>query len=67
MRRREQVSAEGAEVQVSRVLLRLSITADVFQLEAELKWARHAREMLSWLASQEDAWPAPRREREGGR
>jgi DNA-binding PadR family transcriptional regulator len=45
-------------LRADQLLLRLNLSADVFQLEGELRWARHAREMLSWLASREAVWPA---------
>lgn len=57
-RLREQLPAgEESLLQAERLLLRLNLSADVFQLEGELRWARHAREMLSWLASSEARWP----------
>ncbi|MHB1538060.1 MAG: helix-turn-helix transcriptional regulator [Solirubrobacteraceae bacterium] len=57
-RLREQLpSGEESLLQADRLLLRLNLSADVFQLEAELRWARHAREMLSWLASSDAQWP----------
>lgn len=56
--RLDELLAEGPTLRADAVLLRLSLSADVFSLEAELKWARHAREMISWLASREEAGPA---------
>jgi DNA-binding PadR family transcriptional regulator len=61
-RQHEEISAEGPLLRADRLLLRLNLSADVFQLEGELRWARHAREMLSWLAGREAVWPS-RRER----
>ena len=40
------------------MLLRLSLSADIYQLDGELRWARHAREMLSYLANRETDWSA---------
>jgi DNA-binding PadR family transcriptional regulator len=58
---REALPGDGALVRADRLLLRLNFSADVSQLEGELRWARHAREMLSWLASAPDAvWPSDR-------
>jgi DNA-binding PadR family transcriptional regulator len=63
-RLREQLPADtpgGAGeplLRADQLLLRLNLSADVFQLEGELRWARHAREMLSWLASREAVWPS---------
>ena len=57
-RLREELPADGALLRADQLLLRLNLSADVFQLEGELRWARHAREMLSWLASREALWPS---------
>jgi DNA-binding PadR family transcriptional regulator len=59
-RLREELPADGPLLRADHLLLRLNLSADVFQLEGELRWARHAREMLSWLASREAVWPAER-------
>ncbi len=59
--RREQVSGEGPLLRADHMLLRLSLSADVFQLEGELRWAAHAREMLSWLAGRDAVWPGRER------
>jgi DNA-binding PadR family transcriptional regulator len=56
-RLREQQPADEPLLRADQLLLRLNLSADVFQLEGELRWARHAREMLSWLASREAVWP----------
>jgi DNA-binding PadR family transcriptional regulator len=58
----EEISAEGPLLRADHLLLRLNLSADIFQLEGELRWARHAREMLSWLAGRQAVWPS-RRER----
>ncbi len=55
-RRRERLYADDPHLRANQLLLRLNLSADVFQLEAELRWTRHAREMLSWLASRDGAW-----------
>lgn len=57
-RRRDQLPAEERLLRADWRLLRLSLSADVFQLEAELHWARQAREMLVWLISSEATWPS---------
>jgi DNA-binding PadR family transcriptional regulator len=57
-RLREQLPADEPLLRADQLLLRLNLSADVFQLEGELRWARHAREMLSWLASREAVWPS---------
>lgn len=63
-RMREQVQTGEPVLRADRLLLRLNLSADVFQLEGELRWTRHAREMLSWLAGREAIWPGGQR-REG--
>ncbi len=57
-RRREQLPSDEPRLRADRLLLRLNLSADVFQLEGELRWARHAREVLSWLAGSEAVWPS---------
>jgi DNA-binding PadR family transcriptional regulator len=57
-RLREELPGDGSLLRADQLLLRLNLSADVFQLEGELRWARHAREMLSWLSSREALWPA---------
>lgn len=59
-RRHEELSVEGPLLRADHLLLRLNLSADVFQLEGELRWARHAREMLSWLAGRQAVWPSGR-------
>ena len=45
-------------LRADHLLLRLNLSSDVFALEGELRWAQHARELLTWLAEQEGAlWP----------
>jgi DNA-binding PadR family transcriptional regulator len=43
-----------------RVVLRLGLEADISQLRAELAWARHAREMVSWLLHSGAIWRSAR-------
>ena len=50
----------GTLLRADHLLLRLNLSADIFQLEGELRWAAHAREMLSWLADQDAIWPGER-------
>jgi DNA-binding PadR family transcriptional regulator len=58
--RRDELPHDGPLVRADHLLLRLNLSADVSQLEGELRWARHAREMLSWLASSDAIWPSER-------
>lgn len=55
---RDALPVDGPLIRADHLLLRLNLSADVFQLEGELRWARHAREMLSWLANREAVWPS---------
>jgi hypothetical protein len=57
---RETLPADGPLIRADRVLLRLSLSADIYQLDGELRWARHAREMLSYLANRETDWSSDR-------
>lgn len=60
-REREGVpESQGLQVRADHVLLRLGLSADIFQLEAELRWARHAHEMVCWLLDREAIWPSGR-------
>jgi DNA-binding PadR family transcriptional regulator len=52
----EDLTSEGPRIRADHVLLRLALSADIFQLEAELRWARHAHEMVSWLLNREAVW-----------
>jgi hypothetical protein len=47
-------------VRADYVLLRLNLSADIFQLEGELRWAKQARETVSWLLAEDVVWPAAR-------
>jgi DNA-binding PadR family transcriptional regulator len=59
-----EVPNEPPVVRADHVLLRLSLRADIIQLEGELKWAKEAREMISWLSEQEAMWPSARERRD---
>ena len=59
---RETLPEDGPLVRADHLLLRLNLSADLLQLEGELRWARHAREMLSWLASRDAVWPSQAQE-----
>lgn len=60
-RLREALPADGTLIRADHLLLRLNLSADVYQLEGELRWARHAREMLSWLSNRDAVWPVDRK------
>jgi DNA-binding PadR family transcriptional regulator len=53
----EQIPDDGLHVRADYVLLRLNLSADIIQLEGELRWARYAHEKVSWLLSREAIWP----------
>jgi DNA-binding PadR family transcriptional regulator len=59
-RLREELPADEPLLRADHLLLRLNLSADIFQLEGELRWAAHAREILSWLADQDAVWPGER-------
>ena len=59
-RRREMVTLDAASVRADHVLLRLNLSADVFQLEGELRWAAQARETVRWLLEHQVLWPSVR-------
>lgn len=63
--------ASGPLLRADHLLLRLNLSTDIFQLEGELRWARQAREMLTWLEGSEALWPSDsgerQRERAGAR
>lgn len=67
MRAREQVPIEGVHVRADHVVLRLSLSADVYEAEAELHWARHAREAISLLLQRDAVWPSSPRSSERSR
>jgi DNA-binding PadR family transcriptional regulator len=63
-KRRDEVS-DGPQLRTDHVLLRLGLRGDMFQLEGELAWARHAREVVSWLLSRDAVWPTGRDSSDG--
>lgn len=56
--RRDAVGVDGSRVRADHVLLRLNLSADIFQLEGELRWATHARQTVSWLLEEDVLWPS---------
>ncbi len=57
-RRRDAILEDGLRVRADHVLLRLNLSADVLQLEAELRWALLARETIAWLLTRDAVWPS---------
>lgn len=57
---RELVAVDRAQLRADHVLLRLNLSADILQLEAELRWAGQARETVRWLLESEAVWPSSR-------
>ena len=58
LRTREEIPRSGAQVRADHLLLRVNLGADIGHLEAELKWARDARDVVSRLLSQKAIWPS---------
>jgi DNA-binding PadR family transcriptional regulator len=58
LRLREAIPLGGLRVRADHELLRLNLSADIMQLEAELGWARHAHERIGWLLDQDAIWPS---------
>jgi PadR family transcriptional regulator, regulatory protein AphA len=54
---RDEVSDDGIHVRADHVLLRVGLSGDIFQFEAELRWARHAHQAISWLLERDAVWP----------
>lgn len=54
----EAVPVEGLRVRADHVALRLSLTSDLYQVEAYLSWVRYARETVKRLAGQDAIWIA---------
>ena len=52
----ESVAAADPRVRADHVLARLALSADIYSLEAELRWAGHAREMISMLQGRDAIW-----------
>lgn len=59
-RESDEVPDGGRLVRADHLLLRLNLKAEILSIEAELSWARHAREMVSWLQSCDAVWPSTR-------
>jgi DNA-binding PadR family transcriptional regulator len=59
-RTREAIAVDQARVRADEVMLRLNLSADIFQLEGELRWATQARETVTWLFQQDVVWPSAR-------
>lgn len=60
VRERNAVEDDGRLVRADHLLLRVNLSAEIFQLEAGLRWARHAREMVSLLQNSDAIWPSTR-------
>jgi DNA-binding PadR family transcriptional regulator len=54
------VAHDARLLRADNLLLRLSLSADLAHLEAELGWAKHARETVSWLMAEDAVWPGQR-------
>jgi len=52
----ESVTVQDPRVRADHVLLRVNLSADIYALQAELRWARHAHEMISMLQGCDAIW-----------
>jgi DNA-binding PadR family transcriptional regulator len=51
-------NTEDELLRADHLLLRLNLSTDIYSLEVELRWAKEARELLTWLSEQDRAlWP----------
>jgi DNA-binding PadR family transcriptional regulator len=51
-------NTEDDLLRADHLLLRLNLTTDIYSLEVELRWAKEARALLTWLSEQDRAlWP----------
>ena len=56
--REELPDTDDVRVRAYHLLLGLNLSTDIYALEVELRWAKQARELLSWLAEQDRTlWP----------
>jgi DNA-binding PadR family transcriptional regulator len=59
--RRSQIAAtEGPRTLADDVVLRLSLSADIYVLEGNLKLAQHAQRVIRWMLSEAAVWPGTR-------
>jgi DNA-binding PadR family transcriptional regulator len=62
-RLRDEVGEDAPLVRADHVLLRVNLRADVLQIDADLRWARYAREEISMLQGRDAIWPSrPKRD-----
>ena len=53
------IAGQETSVRADQVLLRLNLSADIYALQGELRWARRAREVVLSLLEHEDViWPS---------
>ncbi len=57
-RRHETIAIDQAPARADHILLRLNLSADILQLEAELRWAEQARRTVNWLLASDVVWPS---------
>jgi DNA-binding PadR family transcriptional regulator len=51
-------STEDELLRADHLLLRLNLSSDIYALEGELRWAKEAGELLTWLSEEDRAvWP----------
>lgn len=54
---RDRVPLDGIQVRAEDVVLRMGLSGDMYQLEAELRWARYAHQAVIWLLERGAVWP----------
>jgi DNA-binding PadR family transcriptional regulator len=54
---RDSVPLDGIQVRAEDMVLRMGLSGDIYQLEAELKWARYAHQVVTWLLERGAVWP----------
>jgi hypothetical protein len=55
--RQEAEAHDEPQVRADQVFLRLNLSADILTLQAELQWARRAREEVLRLIENDTVWP----------
>jgi DNA-binding PadR family transcriptional regulator len=58
MRQEAAVALDTTPLRADQVFLQLNLSADIFSLQAELRWARRAREVILLLLEQDVRWPS---------
>jgi DNA-binding PadR family transcriptional regulator len=57
---RDSIDTQRRPVRADQVLLYLNLTAEIYGLEGQLRWAQEARDTVSWMLSNDLVWPSTR-------